>query len=520
MRNSVYFWRLAELRLLDLSNNQLRCVTKSTLGRLNKLHTLFISENQFACNCHLQDFIYSLKTASSVKVLDTVTCFEPAHLQNRSLVSLDDKELVCNDDRENVCAENGNYCPSGCVCAKTVVRCTNRQLSQFPLGIPLDTTELYLDNNMLTSLPVDQLHNLTNLIKLDLSQNQIAVIQNGTFLNNLKLTTLILSYNNLKCLEESAFWGLTNLRILSLHGNELSRLPESAFTDLINITHVALGSNSLYCDCSMAWFSKWIKARFVEPGIAKCESPSRLKNQLLLTATNQQFRCDEPVPKEVLANAMLVRILLVEQVCPVGYYGSNCKSQIDACYGDPCLNNATCSVIQAGRFKCQCQEGFTGERCETNVDDCVGNKCENGAACVDEINAYHCDCPLNFIGKYCEQKLTYCSKLLNPCQNGAQCIARADGNAYSCICQAGFSGRNCSQNIDDCHKHKCENSGVCVDGINSYTCRCPIAFWGDRCEKVAPASSLDSPINRLHRNTDEGRCSAANCEHGFCKPQH
>lgn len=115
-------------------------------------------------------------------------------------------------------------------------------------------------------------------------------IENGTFAKLNKLSTLILSYNRLQCLEETSFWGLTNLRILSLHGNNLSFLPEIAFTHLTNISHIALGSNTLYCDSHMTWFAKWIKARFVEPGIAKCEAPLTLKNQLLLTANQNQFR--------------------------------------------------------------------------------------------------------------------------------------------------------------------------------------------------------------------------------------
>lgn len=123
-----------------------------------------------------------------------------------------------------------------------------------------------------------------------MSQNKISIIENNTFAKLNKLSTLILSYNQLQCLEEMAFFGLTNLRILSLHSNNLSFLPENAFTNVINISHIALGSNTLYCDCKMAWFSKWIKARFVEPGIAKCDLPIELKNQLLLTANQNQFR--------------------------------------------------------------------------------------------------------------------------------------------------------------------------------------------------------------------------------------
>lgn len=35
--------------------------------------------------------------------------------------------------------------------------------------------------------------------------------------------------------------------------------------------------------------------------------------------------------------------------------------------------------------------------------------------------------------------------------------------------------------IDDCQPNPCKNNGVCVDGINSYTCDCTHGFIGDNC---------------------------------------
>ncbi len=190
-----------------------------------------------------------------------------------------------------------------------------------PNGIPLDTTELYLDSNDIVEIPIDTINKLHLLTKLyvfiqmlqwkyreffsDLSNNRIDIIENDTFANHTQLATLILSYNKLQCLEARAFVGLHSLRILSLHGNDLSTLPETAFADLNNMTHViaaqpvitvtlccfcrALGSNSLYCDCHLLWFSRWIKSKFVEAGIARCDAPSALRNQLVLSADNHQF---------------------------------------------------------------------------------------------------------------------------------------------------------------------------------------------------------------------------------------
>lgn len=140
---------------------------------------------------------------------------------------------------------------------------------------------------------------------------------------------------------------------------------------------------------------------------------------------------------------------------------------------------------------CVCPAGFTGDRCETNIDDCAGNKCENNATCVDSVQSYECKCKPGFMGKrflhfyatsewwkrtlvfevgstylsvsvtsrfyagvYCEAKIPFCSKEYNACQNGARCIDHE--THYTCECAAGFTGVNCTTNIDDCVNHLCQ----------------------------------------------------------------
>ncbi|XP_072033451.1 uncharacterized protein [Amphiura filiformis] len=73
------------------------------------------------------------------------------------------------------------------------------------------------------------------------------------------------------------------------------------------------------------------------------------------------------------------------------------------CGNEPCQSGGTC-VEEIGRYTCLCPEGFTGVNCETNIDDCVDHDCQNSIHCLDGIASYECVCNLNYTGPYCETR--------------------------------------------------------------------------------------------------------------------
>uniref|UniRef100_A0A914WRL7 Uncharacterized protein n=1 Tax=Plectus sambesii TaxID=2011161 RepID=A0A914WRL7_9BILA len=87
-------------------------------------------------------------------------------------------------------------------------------------------------------------------------------------------------------------------------------------------------------------------------------------------------------------------------ICPIGFTGFNCETNIDDCVSVQCENGATC-IDQINSYSCQCSAGYTGIVCETNIDECEGQPCENGATCVDGINEYTCQCTVEYTGVTC-----------------------------------------------------------------------------------------------------------------------
>ena len=101
-------------------------------------------------------------------------------------------------------------------------------------------------------------------------------------------------------------------------------------------------------------------------------------------------------------------------------------------------------------YSCNCDQGYTGTNCNVNRDDCVDNLCEQGSCVVstkskppmmtqqnsdlrilklyymsqqDEVAGYHCDCDMDFTGRYCQVHVPFdideCSP--NPCLNEGEC---------------------------------------------------------------------------------------------------
>lgn len=143
---------------------------------------------------------------------------------------------------------------------------------------------------------------------------------------------------------------------------------------------------------------------------------------------------------------------------------------VDLCQ---CQNGATCTP----EGECLCPTGFAGLHCETNVDDCAHHPCRNGATCVDGLNTFRCQCVPGYVGPHCEDEVDYC--LAKPCANGGICSNRV--NDYKCACKPGFTGKDCSVDIDECAPRPCKNGGKCVDRVNGFLCTCKKGYVGATC---------------------------------------
>uniref|UniRef100_G1N252 Uncharacterized protein n=1 Tax=Meleagris gallopavo TaxID=9103 RepID=G1N252_MELGA len=170
-------------------------------------------------------------------------------------------------------------------------------------------------------------------------------------------------------------------------------------------------------------------------------------------------------------------------MCPPGWAGTHCETNIDECSSNPCIHGNCTDGISS--YECVCDPGYTGLNCEEDIDYCRGHQCANGATCIDGINGYSCLCAGNFTGKLCRYRrlpYTVCGNEDRnlTCYNYGNCTDL--GGKLACVCLPGFVGERCEKDIDECSSDPCLNGGLCQNLLNKFHCLCDVNYAGDRCE--------------------------------------
>ncbi|XP_040273117.1 leucine-rich repeat-containing protein 19 [Bufo bufo] len=179
-------------------------------------------------------------------------------------------------------------------------------LTHIPLCNSENVTKLILSQNNI-SLTVDDHQSLlsySNLIELNLSQNEITELKSGYFTAISTLEVLILRNNHITSIEEKAFIGLKNLKILDLGFNLITHLPanieipslhlrafnlqnnsltsldiKEALRDLGTSLNITLSGNPWNCNCSLLSLSFWLNNSTVileNENITLCAMPKNM----------------------------------------------------------------------------------------------------------------------------------------------------------------------------------------------------------------------------------------------------
>ncbi|XP_070965621.1 slit homolog 1 protein-like [Oncorhynchus clarkii lewisi] len=321
------FQDLENLALLSLYDNKIQTLAKGTFSPLHSIQTLHLAQNPFVCDCNLKwlaDYLRSNPIETS-----GARCASPRRLANKRIGQIKSKKFRCSakeqyhipgteDTRLNNECNSKPVCPAKCRCEANVVDCSNLRLTKFPQHLPASTTELRLNNNDISVLEATGVFKtLSQLKKINLSNNKISEIEDGVFegagsVMELHLTAnhldsvrgtmfrgmggvrmLMLRNNRISCIHNGSFTGLTNVRLLSLYDNQLHTIMPGAFDTLPHLSTLNLLANPFNCDCRLAWLGAWLRSRRIVTGNPRCQSPSFLREIPLQDVAAPDFRCDD-----------------------------------------------------------------------------------------------------------------------------------------------------------------------------------------------------------------------------------
>jgi Leucine-rich repeat (LRR) protein len=186
-----------------------------------------LQSNPLLCDCDILEFLRFLIDGSSRSKLeidtDELQCDKPKNLKNRNVKSLKLTDLVCLESVQ---------CPRRCHCSTkddvVTVNCDSLNLREIPRMTSSEGQKivLHLSHDGITNLPViKQRIGHGNLTEVYLQNNKISTINFNTLEGLKELTVLDLSGNRVTEFAKNVFEG-TMLRTLKLTANNFTKVEK------------------------------------------------------------------------------------------------------------------------------------------------------------------------------------------------------------------------------------------------------------------------------------------------------
>lgn len=292
----------------------------------------------------------------------------------------------------SVCLAESESCPYLCDCkwkgGKETVECQQAGFYMVPKNLPPGTQALDLGRNNLQVLPKDTFmlvglvhlqkiylrqcniiqidkeafRSLSNLVELDISDNQLNYVPSWAFREASQLRRLYINNNPLNKIPEDAFTDMPSLEILELShcqimsvdgrtfnhvqrltklkldGNYLQNLGGNVVLPLTTLNELHLDGNPWKCDCHLRSLREWMTTKNVPYNVPPtCSMPSRFKGMTWNELQISDYVCEPVVTLPITS----IDVVEGENVTLTCYANGNPESSVWWTWQGRFLGNAT-----------------------------------------------------------------------------------------------------------------------------------------------------------------------------------
>ncbi|XP_044761956.1 insulin-like growth factor-binding protein complex acid labile subunit [Coccinella septempunctata] len=235
------FLGLTSLETLDLSTNQIRSLPYNLLSPLVNLKNLILSHNYLtSIDIHFQQLSKLEILFMNHNNIESI----PECFNNTNIVSL--------FLQDNAITYINNSCFPRTI---TNLNIANNNITSLTFLDNISSlSTLNVSKNQITETPLDVFVSLENLLKLDISQNEMSGLRVGIFSKANHIEYLNLSRITFGELDPNPLIPLSDLKILDISQNNLDYWDSEFFTHINNFQEIFLDGNNFTCNVVSSLF--------------------------------------------------------------------------------------------------------------------------------------------------------------------------------------------------------------------------------------------------------------------------